>query len=437
MRRPKVMKSLIVLNEILTNYFRSIQSAKSEGQKIAYVSVGFPVEILYSIDILPICIQTHAALIGALKTSKFILEDVEGRLGYAADLCSEIKMSLGIALSKEKITGMGPPSPDLVVSANNVCNQITKCAEVLSHYYKVPRFFIDMPFVAKDTYSYTLQYIKSQLRNFIEFLEEYTDQKFDYSRLWETCYQTEMSRLIWRDILQLCKHSPAPISALDIFVHMVPLSSLRGKKNVVRYYELLKLEIEERVKANDAAVPEERYRLGWDHLPIYHKTKYLSNLFSKYGGVFVVAPFLDVTTQDLTIYDQFEMNITMMEKTDLDFSKFSAEKILELLTHEYSMIYVNRNLDYKAKHISSLVDEYSLDGFVFHLNRGCKSQCLSQYRLQQIIKEKFGINSLIIDGDSMDPRFFSENQITTRIEAFMESLKKRKNSQRSNAPYSF
>jgi benzoyl-CoA reductase/2-hydroxyglutaryl-CoA dehydratase subunit BcrC/BadD/HgdB len=218
---------------------------------------------------------------------------------------------------------------------------------------------------------------------------------------------------------------------------MVPLSSLRGNKDVVRYYELLKLEIEERVKANDAAVPDERYRLGWDHLPIYHKTKYLSNLFSKYGGVFVVAPFLDITAHDLTIYDQFEMNITMMEKGDLDFSKFSAEKILELLTHEYSMIYVNRNLDYKAKHISSLVDEYSLDGFVFHLNRGCKSQCLSQYRLQQMIKEKFGINSLIIDGDSMDPRFFSENQITTRIEAFMESLRKRKNSQRSNAPYSF
>jgi benzoyl-CoA reductase/2-hydroxyglutaryl-CoA dehydratase subunit BcrC/BadD/HgdB len=36
--------------------------------------------------------------------------------------------------------------------------------------------------------------------------------------------------------------------------------------------------------------------------------------------------------------------------------------------------------------------------------------------------EEAGFATLIIDADSMDPRYFSEAQVTTRIEAFMEAL---------------
>ncbi len=42
-----------------------------------------------------------------------------------------------------------------------------------------------------------------------------------------------------------------------------------------------------------------------------------------------------------------------------------------------------------------------------------------------MLRRKFGIKSLLIDGDSVDPRFFSERQVTTRIEAFMEALTRR------------
>lgn len=425
MKKARQFKSLIVLNEILTNHLKSIQSAKSAGQRVAYVSVGFPVEILLSFDIVPVCIQTHAAIIGALRRSKPVLEEIEGHWGYAVDLCSEIKISLGIGLSGEKIEGYAIPRPDLVVSANNVCNQMAKCSEMIGRYSDVPLFLIDMPFISGNIGTHTIGYIRYQLKNLIRDLEMFTGEAFDQGRLLEACYYAELSRLKWREILELCKHTPAPISALDLFAHMLPLSLLRGSGDVVRFYDLLKHEIQNRVDAREEVIPEEKHRLGWDHLPIYHKTRYLAKAFGRYGGVFVGATFLDVTASDLPTYRGFESYADMERSGSIDFTRLSLGEILDLIATEYGMLYVNRDLGYREKRLSMLVEQYGMDGFVFHLNRGCKSQSLYQYKLKEMLSKKMGIKSLLIDGDSMDPRFFSEKQVTTRIEAFMESLEQK------------
>jgi len=60
---------------------------------------------------------------------------------------------------------------------------------------------------------------------------------------------------------------------------------------------------------------------------------------------------------------------------------------------------------------------------VMHSNRSCKPYSLGQYDIQKIVQKERGIPSLIIEADMVDERNFSEAQVLTRIEAFMEIIK--------------
>jgi benzoyl-CoA reductase/2-hydroxyglutaryl-CoA dehydratase subunit BcrC/BadD/HgdB len=72
-----------------------------------------------------------------------------------------------------------------------------------------------------------------------------------------------------------------------------------------------------------------------------------------------------------------------------------------------------------------MIDKYAVDGLVMHSNRSCKPYSLGQYDIQKIIQQKRGIPTLLIEADMVDERSFSESQIETRIDAFMEVLKQK------------
>ncbi len=73
---------------------------------------------------------------------------------------------------------------------------------------------------------------------------------------------------LWRAILELGKTIPAPFNAMEAFVLMAPIVTLRGTQISVDYYKQLLAEVEERVENNMGSIPEEKYRVLWDNLPI-------------------------------------------------------------------------------------------------------------------------------------------------------------------------
>jgi benzoyl-CoA reductase/2-hydroxyglutaryl-CoA dehydratase subunit BcrC/BadD/HgdB len=58
-----------------------------------------------------------------------------------------------------------------------------------------------------------------------------------------------------------------------------------------------------------------------------------------------------------------------------------------------------------------------------HSNRSCKPYSLGQYELQKMVLRELDLPTLILEADMVDERSFSESQIETRIDAFMETLK--------------
>jgi benzoyl-CoA reductase/2-hydroxyglutaryl-CoA dehydratase subunit BcrC/BadD/HgdB len=77
-----------------------------------------------------------------------------------------------------------------------------------------------------------------------------------------------------------------------------------------------------------------------------------------------------------------------------------------------------------------MIDKYDIDGIVMHSNRSCKPYSFGQYDIQKIVERERGIPSLLIEADMVDERSFSESQIETRIDAFIEMIRGNKAARR-------
>ena len=105
---------------------------------------------------------------------------------------------------------------------------------------------------------------------------------------------------------------------------------------------------------------------------------------------------------------------------DIDESDF-----LGTMAEAYARIYLNIGVDEMAEDVIRMIDKYDVDGMVMHSNRSCKPYSFGQYDIQKIISAKREIPTVVIEADMVDERCFSESQIETRIDAFMEMVKAR------------
>ncbi|MHA2281718.1 MAG: 2-hydroxyacyl-CoA dehydratase subunit D [Promethearchaeota archaeon] len=416
MNRQRI-RTLGYLNELLIKYYNTGKDAQKDGKKIAYVSVGFPVELLYAIDIIPYFPQNHAAFYSVQRKTCDIIGPAESVGLYSMDLCSEIKGAIGIAIAGENLS-FKMPQPDVILAASNICGSITKCTEALSRYYNVPHFSIDMPFVSSEITLHSISFVKSQFKELMSFLEKISGREYDHDKLKEICRLSWEGLSLWKDIIEMAKRIPTPVNGLDIFTQILPITTLRGTEDTIKYYQRLKEEIEFRVHNNISAIPEEKYRLFWDYLPIYHKMKYLSRKLAKHGACVVVASFFFPAMED------DEIN-RLINTDQIDYENLTLDTLLDFLAYGYLSLYANRSIEYKVNLFTKLAREFSIDGFILHVDRSCKPQSLPQYEIGNLM-ENDGYPTVVIDADSMDPRYFSEAQVDTRLEAFIETLENRK-----------
>jgi benzoyl-CoA reductase/2-hydroxyglutaryl-CoA dehydratase subunit BcrC/BadD/HgdB len=208
---------------------------------------------------------------------------------------------------------------------------------------------------------------------------------------------------LWQEVLDTAANKPAPLSAFDAFFHLALIVTLRGTQIAVDYYAGLLEEMKERIKSGIAAVENEKYRLLWDNLPVWYRTKWLSEKFAAHDACLVADTYTSAWCGSLKYIDENDFLGTMAEG--------------------YSRIYLNVGVDEMAETVMDMIDKYDADGVVMHSNRSCKPYSLGQYDIQRIVQKKRKVPTLMIEADMVDERSFSESQIETRIDAFMEVLK--------------
>ena len=393
------INSTSAYRRLMTAYYFMVKHPAWFGKKVAWITSGGPVEPLYAMGVLPFYPENYGAMCGAFRMSVPLCEAAEHR-GYSHDLCSYALTDIGSFLS-----GKGPlgrlPKPDFLVCGNNICGTVIKWYELQARAFDVPVFFFDTPFIHDEIQEHTLKYVQNQMKEYVSFLEKQLKRSFPEKRFQEVCSNAFEAIILWKEILDMPRHHPAPLAAFDAFIHMAPIVTLRGTGWAVRYYRKLKREMEERVKKGVGAFAREEIRLIWDNIPIWYDIRNLSKILSSQGAVLVADTYTSAWALD----------------------QADPTQPLNALAEAYATIHLNRGLEYKIQKIANLIEKYGAHGFIMHSNRSCKPYSLGQLDLKREVTRLTGKPGLMIEADHTDSRSYAPKQVEKQIQIFLDIIK--------------
>jgi benzoyl-CoA reductase/2-hydroxyglutaryl-CoA dehydratase subunit BcrC/BadD/HgdB len=395
--------SKMMLNELTIEHYDAAIRAKAEGRPIVWATSISPQELLETMDLTTVYPENHSAVIAARKEAMPFLENAESQ-GYSADICSYARVNMGY-VDLQHAEAQDIPLPDLIFSATNICNTVLKWYENISKQLNIPLILFDMPFNhTYDVPAHSVAYMKEQIDHAIGQLEAFTGRKFDYDRLGEVMELSNATCEWWKKATDLAMATPSPLNGFDMFNYMAIIVCMRGNENG---YKLFKLWYEELKARKEAGLgpwnsAEEKYRIIWDGIACWPHLSTTFTTLKKYGANMVTSTYPE------------SWNVRY-EKNDI-----------AGMAKAYASNYANRNLDYDTEYMRKLVEDFQVEGIVYHSNRSCKLMDFRQYEVQRRITERTGVPSVVFDGDQSDPRTFSAAQYETRIQALIEMMEKKK-----------
>lgn len=398
------IKAAKKMRDLMTTYYLEALSAGQNNKPVAWITSGGPVEPLVAMDIIPVYPENHGAMIGSAKMGEDLCAKAED-MGYSPDLCSYARADIACSVVKGGPIG-GLPKPDMLICCNNICGTVLKWYEVQARFYNVPLFILDTPICHTGYSPEIAKYVRTQVDEYIAFLETITKKRLDRDKMNEVGKLSLEGQRLWQKVLNTTAHKPSPMSAFDAFFFLALIVTLRGTKIPVDFYKELIEEMEQRIKDGISSVPDEKYRLLWDNLPVWYQLKWLSKKFSDHNACLVADTYTSAWCGTIKYIDE--------------------NNFLDSMAEAYTRIYLNIGVDEMADGVLDMIRFYDVDGFVMHSNRSCKPYSFGQMDIMKIVREKAGIPVLMIEADMTDPRSFSLSQVETRIDAFMEIIKQRR-----------
>jgi len=402
-RSYRSLESSRQMQKIISRYYAMSKYHRFWGRPLrrplAWVTSGAPVELLLAFKIHPVYPEQYGAICSTRKVSVDLCQVAES-YGYSQDLCSYARSHIGSILRPDLAPMGGLPMPDLLVACNNICGTVLKWYEALARILNVPLLVLDTPYLPGVMSDHAREYVLEQIKDMISFLERFTGRRYDERELLKRAALSNEAVQLWKQIRELCRTRPSPLSGPDLFIQMAPIVVLRGTQPVVDYYRRLKAEVSRRVEQGVAAVEGEKIRLVWDNIAIWTRIFEFNKMFTERKATFV--------TDTYTGGWALEME--------------PGDNPMESLASTYTRVFLNCSPEFRAGQIIDLVREYGADGFVMHSNRSCKPYSLVQEVIRKRVMRETGVPGLVVEADMADPRAYAEEPIRNRVQAFLETF---------------
>lgn len=402
------LKSAEVLRKVMDEYFLRLKTASENRlKKIAWCTSVGPAELLSSMGFEVFFPENHAAMIGASKTANKYIPTATAQ-GYSPDICSYLTSDIGAFLQHEtplqKSGFESVPTPDVLVYNTNQCHEVVDWFSFYAKHFQVPLLGINTPLCVQELSSGIIKSVSDQFKNLVPELEKIGNQKFDLENFSETVRLSHEGCVLWGKVLATAKHKPSPINFFDSIIHMAPVVVMRGTQYAIDYYKILLAELEERIKNNVSAVPNEKFRIFWEGMPIWYKLSSHAKLFASLDTCIVAS-----TYSNSWIFD------------DLD-----PKDPFESSALAYCKLFIVRSDDIKQSVLEKMMSDYSVDGIIYHESKTCSRNSNNRFGLQNRLFKKNNIPYLEINGDLNDSRCYSEEQSIIAIETFVKQIMSRK-----------
>lgn len=396
--RPESRPSETLYYQMLTEYYNRIRNAHEEGKLLASHTVFFPTEILYAMDIVPMHTEMTTWLIALFLREQAELLAKGAELGLAPEICSPHRGVAGIFALK------AIPHPDVVLWSNLICDNTAKSGELMMELANSPGFFLDNPFQNSPG---EMNYLVGELGDMVRFLEEKSGRKMDWDKLSEIVARTDEEIELYREICQLRKAVPSPMSILGYLELLSADYMFPGQPEAIQYLTQLRNELKEMVQQGKGAVSPERFRLMTLFIPPMYLMSYLGRLFEEMGAVSVVEPLF-----------------TRWSEGRLD-----PARPLESVAKKSFLIPERRSMygplsQQALQDIIDSAEQYKIAGAIYWAFMGCRHTCATIKLIKETLSE-VDVPMLTIDCDIVDPTINSQEEIRSKLEQFFELLEDR------------
>jgi benzoyl-CoA reductase/2-hydroxyglutaryl-CoA dehydratase subunit BcrC/BadD/HgdB len=372
-------------DRISLSYFLSITSDAYLGRgPVVWCNLLVPSELVIGLGCIPFYPEMAAAVVAAAGMGpRFI--DRAADAGFSADACSFHRCALGLALDGFM------PEPALLLGVNYPCDSAPLSFAFCSDLYGAPQITIDIPLPDR-----------AQAQSLVaEQLEETANALAGLSGLEEAGMRAGLTEAIdysnqalryLLEVEEMRKRDDCTLDGMDAMGGISVLFASLGSRAGVEFYRTLSRELRESGMAGGDAI-----RLMWMHLKPWYSQGLLATL-EHHGARLVCEEYTHATWGHMDPQDPFN---SLAGKLCSHFLVGPVER--------------------RASHLASLAEEYRVDGAIHYNHWGCRQSCGGSALVKQALQD-IGIPTLILDGDCVDEREYQEGQISTRLEAFLESL---------------
>lgn len=358
------------------------------------------------------CIQAPEELIYAFGATPMRLcngsyhYDQRGGDFMPAKSCSLVKATLGMLSAETVIPKIG--KPDLIVNPTT-CDQKKKSSVMIQGLgYTV--FDLEFPNVKESEASRV--YWQRTVREFAQRLQALTGKKLTRKNLKAAIAKIARAQVAFRKLHHFRQLSPSIILGKDAFL-VTNAYFFDNIDNWTVAVEALNEELAQREQDGMRAVQKKAPRVLFTGSPPIFPNLKLPLLIEESGGVVVADETCSSNRMlyDMTAVDEWWLN---------DMVDSLADKYLKPCT---CPIFTKN--DDRRRRLLELVDQFQADGVVYQAFAGCQVYEM-EYKSVADEFNKAGIPMLYIETDySPDDK----GQMSTRIEAFLESLKAKKKRQ--------
>jgi len=309
----------------------------------------------------------------------------------------------------------------IIGSAQQLCDPRFKWPQATQHYMPDVPVFVggmyyppwDRNIDQKDVEKFYVKYATQELHACVSFCEKHTGKKMDWDRLEAIVDLSDRTWDLFIDTYDLRKAMPTPMDTGDAMNTMVPITFMLGTQEAYDFYAELNTELKQKIKDGKGVADEEKYRLAWGAgLPSWFALGDFQ-YFNEKGAVFPAETTYRVA-EKLSRLD--------LPKTS-DPLEHIAWRFIRYYTHWYDKARKRQGSIPKVERIIELIEDYKLDGVVFHSAFSCRSWHAGIIHQAEILKKVYGdIPTLIMEGDIVDISTYNEVDTHNRIDAFIEAL---------------
>jgi benzoyl-CoA reductase/2-hydroxyglutaryl-CoA dehydratase subunit BcrC/BadD/HgdB len=381
------------------DYYYKLASAFAGGDKIdtngkqviATTCVQVPTELILAADAHPLRLCA-----GAYATDQI------GAEYLPAKTCPLIKSTLGMMHLDFYQVDQKP----LAVINPTTCDQKRKLGEITADLVDIPYYSLELP-PTKDTEEARI-YWQKVVKKFTKYIEHITGNKITRSKLKKSIQKVADAQKEYRTFYNLRKGKPIIFGKDAILI--TNSYFFDNIENWTSNLKKLNKELEEKVKNEQYVTGSRSPRILLTGSPSIFPNHKIPLLVETLGGVIVAEEFCSTSRM---LYD----TVAVDEWFLYDMIPALADRYLKPCTCPN----FTPNEDRKRR-LLEMIKEFSIDGVIYQSFAGCQLFDMESRKVGKILEEH-GKAMLFIETD-YSPE--DNGQISTRVEAFIESLKTRK-----------